>query len=134
MTHEFSFFSLISTFNIVFVGNRALWFFLFTKLSSFHNLSCEFNMLTQINLGFFVLFFNLVFFYFILQHWIGWKMSFIFFLFIFHVVIPISWSGLLVWQINLGWSCFFFVISWFFFLKNYLSMSSWLVIDFHNLF
>jgi len=51
------------------------------KLSRSHDTSCEFNKLTQVDYDCFLLF--LIVFYFIIQLWVDWKLSFIIFYFIF---------------------------------------------------
>jgi len=92
------------------------------RLSWSHDPSHEFVWLTWVHI--YVFFY---FFYFILQHWIDFELSFIMFQFVFYGFIPISWSRFdrLTWV-----SSTYFLVEFCF--QFHPSTLSWLRIELNN--
>jgi len=137
----------------------------FYEVFQFCNLSNKFDRLTQVESNnFFSIFFKVIFFYFIIQHWVDWKMFFIFYFNLLSMRLPqphdsgcrfdkLTWVDLACFSSLLFMRLFqshdsvykfsmltrvdsnYFLYFFNWFFKNfYHSILDCLIIEFHNLF
>jgi hypothetical protein len=138
----FSWFSSqIRSFNIWFIWNYTLSFLFICFLWGYFVLLLG-SRVWRVNPGWlvysFVSFIYLIFFQFhpSTLDLLGIELHNLFW-FTLYEVIPVTWTKLWVWRVNLGWLKLFVYWSffnWIFFFQFHLSTLDWWGIEFHNLF